>query len=133
MAEIPIEAASRRPVIDHVGVLVRDLAASTHFYAAALAPLGMTLLYEESDGAAFGFEGADDFGIHWNEAPTASVHVAFAAQDRASVDAFCAAALANGGREKGAPRIWAEYHAGYYAAFVWDPDGNNIEAVFHDR
>jgi len=108
----------RRPVIDHVGVLVRDLAVSTRFYAAVLAPLRMTLRYEDHDGAAFGFDGADDFGIHLNEAPTANVQVAFAAQDRAAVDACYAEALANGGREKGGPKIWSEYHDGYYAAFV---------------
>ena len=67
------------------------------------------------------------------EPPSTPVHLAFAAPDRATVDAFHAAALAAGGRDNGAPGLRPRYHAGYYAAFALDPDANNVEAVFHDR
>ena len=123
----------RRVVVDHVDLLVRDLAASRHFYEAALAPLGFGLVDERADGASFGVEGADDFGINQNAEPTTRAHVAFVALGREAVDAFYAAALAAGGREKSAPALRPEYHPSYYAAFVWDPDGNNIEAVHHGR
>lgn len=124
----------RRIVIDHVDLLVRDLERSRGFYGAALAPLGFALLDASATSASFGLEGADDFGINLAEQePTTRAHVAFVAPNRAAVDAFWAAALAHGGREKEAPALHPEYHTGYYAAFVWDPDGNNIEAVCHER
>jgi catechol 2,3-dioxygenase-like lactoylglutathione lyase family enzyme len=121
------------PVIDHVVLLVSDRDASRRFYEATLAPLGFHVLYESHDGAAFGVDGVDDFGIYQNERPSRAAHVAFVATSRAAVDAFYDSALSAGGRDNGSPRIWSQYHAGYYAAFVFDPDGNNIEAVFHDR
>ena len=121
------------PVIDHVVLLVRNHVPSRRFYEAALAPLGFGVLYESQDGAAFGLEGVDDFAIYQNARPTRAAHVAFVARDRAAVDAFYAAAMANGARDSGSPRIWPEYHPGYYAAFVLDLDDNNVEAVFHDR
>ncbi len=123
----------RRVVVDHVGLLVRDLEASRRFYESALRPLGFALLYESDDGAAFGVEGVDDFGINRNAVPTTAAHVAFVAESREAVDAFYAAALAASGRDKSAPALRPEYHPGYYAAYDWDPDGNNIEAVHHDR
>jgi catechol 2,3-dioxygenase-like lactoylglutathione lyase family enzyme len=91
---------------------------------------------DQGAGVAFGVEGTDDFGLNQaplGEATTTAAHVAFVAEDRAAVDAFHAAALAAGGRDKDAPRLHPEYHPGYYAAFVRDPDGNNIEAVVHER
>jgi len=121
----------RRVVVDHAGILVRDLAASKRFYEAALAPLGLRLLYEQEDGAGFGVEGADDFGINANVEPTTRAHVAFVSPSRDAVDAFYASALAHGGRDNGAPGVRPQYHANYYAAYVLDPDGNNIEAVYH--
>ena len=123
----------RRVVIDHVDLLVRDLAASRRFYEAVLAPLGFGLVTERADGAAFGVEGADDFAISTHYPAGAPVHVAFTAQDRAQVEGFHAAALAAGGRDNGAPGPRPEYSAGYYGAFVLDPDGNNIELVNHNR
>ena len=122
----------RRVVVDHVDLLVRDLVASRRFYQATLAPLGFGLVDERADGASFGDEGADDFGINENAEPTTRAHVAFVAPSRAAVDAFYTAALAAGGREKSAPAVRPEDSPTYYAAFVWDPDGNNIEAVHHD-
>ncbi len=120
------------PVIDHVVLLVRDHVASRRFSEAVLAPLGFGVLSEAEEGVAFGVDGFDDFAINRNDWPGTGAHVAFIAQDRAAVDAFFAEAMANGAREKGSPRIWLEYNPGYYAAFVYDLDGNNIEAVFHD-
>jgi catechol 2,3-dioxygenase-like lactoylglutathione lyase family enzyme len=79
--------------------------------------------------AGFGAQGKPDFGI--SPGPTTPVHVAILAANRATVDAFHKAALAAGGRDNGAPGLRPEYHASYYGAFVFDPDGNNVEAVCH--
>jgi predicted lactoylglutathione lyase len=79
-------------------------------------------------------EGADDFAVCQAKAAepaTTATHIAFPAEDRDGVDAFHAAAIRAGGREKFPPGLRPEYHSGYYAAFVWDPDGNNVEAVHH--
>jgi catechol 2,3-dioxygenase-like lactoylglutathione lyase family enzyme len=123
----------RAVVVDHVSLRVRDLEASRRFYEAALAPLGFGVVSAPEGGAAFGVQGADDFWILLGDTPSTNVHVAFAARDRAAVDAFYRAALETGGRDNGAPGLRPEYHAGYYGAFVFDPDGNNVEAVHHDR
>jgi catechol 2,3-dioxygenase-like lactoylglutathione lyase family enzyme len=120
-------------VVDHVAVSVSDFARSRAFYEAALAPLGFRLMYEQEGMAGFGAEDRDDFGITEREPVTSAVHVAFAAPSRDAVDAFYEAALASGGRDNGPPGLRPQYHAGYYSAFVYDPDGNNVEAVFHDR
>jgi catechol 2,3-dioxygenase-like lactoylglutathione lyase family enzyme len=88
----------------------------------------------EPDGhsiCSVAIEGGGDFWIGEGEPPAAPVHVAFAAADRATVDKFHRAAVEAGGRDNGAPGLRPHYHAGYYAAFVIDPDGNNVEAVFH--
>ena len=119
-------------MVDHVGIGVSDYERSKAFYAAALAPLGITLLMEPM-GAAAGF-GADLKPVFWIEsgrAPATEVHVAFEAEDRPTVDAFHAAALAAGGTDNGAPGVRAIYHPNYYGAYVLDPDGNNVEAVCH--
>ena len=117
-------------MIDHIGLSVSDYAASKRFLEAALAPLGYSLLMEfEGVGAGFGAQGKPDLWI--SQGLTAPVHVAIHSPDRATVDAFYKAALAAGGRDNGAPGLRPEYHAGYYGAFVHDPDGNNIEAVCH--
>jgi catechol 2,3-dioxygenase-like lactoylglutathione lyase family enzyme len=121
----------RRVVVDHVLLVVRDLKASRRFYRAALAPLGIVELKVEADGVAFGAEGMDDFAVFAGHQPTSGAHVAFGAPSREAVDTFYAAALAHGGRHRGAPGVWVQYSERYYAAYVWDPDGNNIEAVFH--
>ena len=123
----------RRLVVDHVGLLVRDLEASRRFDEAAPRPLGCGRLYRSEDGDGSGVGGAEDFGINQSDESTKQSHVAFVAERRAAVDAFYAAALGGGGREKSVPVVRAEAHSGYYAAAVWDPDGNNIEAVYHDR
>ena len=109
-----------------------DFEQSKRFFAEALSPLGYELIMEPSVSAAgFGRQGKPDFWIGQGDSGQ-PVHIAFAASDRASVDAFHEGALAAGGRNNGGPGLRPEYHQSYYAAFVFDPDGNNIEAVCHE-
>jgi catechol 2,3-dioxygenase-like lactoylglutathione lyase family enzyme len=118
-------------VLDHVGVPVSDFERSKRFYAQALSPLGYELIMEPSPSAAgFGKRGKPDFWIGQGETGQA-FHIAFAADDRATVDAFYEEAIAAGGRDNGGPGLRPRYHASYYGAFVLDLDGNNIEAVCH--
>ncbi|MBS9477965.1 VOC family protein [Ancylobacter radicis] len=114
----------RGRLIDHVSLVVADYAASRRFYAAVLEVLGVPLV--EGDGYFF----ADELFVSPGEPLTGRAHIAFQAGDEETVRRFHAAALAAGGRDNGAPGPRA-YHPGYYAAFVLDPEGNNIEAVFH--
>ena len=120
-------------MLDHIALNVSDYDRSRDFYAQALAPLGMSLLMEPRPrSGGFGAAGKPDFWITDAREPTThNVHVALAAPDRATVDAFHAAALAAGGTDNGPPGVRASYHPTYYGAFVLDPDGNNIEAVCH--
>jgi catechol 2,3-dioxygenase-like lactoylglutathione lyase family enzyme len=123
-------------VLDHITVGVSDLARSRDFYRHALTPLGFAEIGRWKEGAqsvAFGLEEADDFIISTAYPPSASLHVAFAADRREQVDAFYAAALAAGGLDNGPPGLRPEYSDGYYGAFVLDPDGHNVEAVHHGR
>ena len=118
-------------MIDHVGIPVSNMASSKAFYSEALKPLGYELIMEFGDsGAGFGRDGKPDFWLHGGER-TAPVHVAVASADRETVDAFHAAAIAAGGEDNGAPGVRPEYHPNYYGAFVFDPDGHNVEAVCH--
>lgn len=118
-------------MLDHVSLPVSDLGRSKRFYAEALAPLGYELIMEHHiSGAGFGRSGKPDFWIRQG-VPSSAVHVAFAAADRATVDAFHEAAVVAGGHDNGGAGIRPEYHSTYYGAFVLDPDGNNIEAVCH--
>jgi len=122
-----------RILLDHIAFGVRDYEASKTFYAKALAPLGIALVAEidaDNRAAGFGRDGNDDFWIDEGR-PLGRVHVAFAALSTDEVDAFHAAALEAGGRDNGAPGLRPEYHEKYYAAYILDPNGNNIEAVFH--
>jgi catechol 2,3-dioxygenase-like lactoylglutathione lyase family enzyme len=128
-------------VIDHVGIRVSDLAASRPMYEAALPELGFAVLGEgEFEGDAyvlFGIGEDDDFALHavgtapGRDRVTTGAHIAFQAPDAASVDRWHAAVIENGGTDNGAPGVRPEYSGKYYAAFVLDPDGNNVEAVFH--
>jgi len=119
-------------MIDHVILNVRDYEASKRFYEQALAPLEYEVVMElGGEGCGFGLMGKPDFWIaHRGDAHT-DVHVAFVSPDRASVDSFYEAALAAGGADNGPPGLRPHYHEDYYAAFVRDPDGNNVEAVCH--
>jgi predicted lactoylglutathione lyase len=108
---------------------VRDIAWSRAFYERALRPFGVRVV-ESSQGPGFAIND-QDFWIMEQEMAACSVHIAFAATDRETVDAFHAAAVEAGGVDNGRPGLRPHYHSGYYAAFVLDPDGNNVEAVFH--
>jgi catechol 2,3-dioxygenase-like lactoylglutathione lyase family enzyme len=121
--------------LDHLAFSASDYDRSRAFYEAALASLGLRVLmeFDNEGGKVAGF--GDDQPFFWVGDGTAlngRLHVCFAARTRAEVDAFHAAAMAAGGRDNGAPGVRAHYHANYYAAFVLDPDGHNIEAVCHE-
>ena len=124
------EQLYRGRLIDHLHLVVRDLQASQAFYAAVLRELGIPL-----GGQGDGYFWADELFVSDRSTLaqgelTGRHHLAFQARDRAMVDAFHRTALAHGGRDNGAPGL-RPYHPAYYAAFVLDPDGNNVEAVFH--
>ncbi len=121
----------RGRLIDHIQLVVRDLPASKRFYSAVFAVLGVPM-----GGEGEGYFWADELFVSTPDSEAAQGvltgrhHLAFQAADRAMVDAFYEAALKSGGKDNGAPGE-RNYHPGYYGAFVIDPDGNNIEAVFH--
>jgi catechol 2,3-dioxygenase-like lactoylglutathione lyase family enzyme len=122
-------------MIDHVGFSVSDFARAKAFYEKALAPLGYALIMEVTaqetgqPAAGFGSDGKPDLWIGGEGKLEKPLHVAIVATARPAVDAFYRAALAAGGKDNGAPGLRPHYHANYYAAFVLDPDGHNIEAV----
>lgn len=124
-------------ILDHVEFAVRDAEISQCFYEQALAPLGFTRIISvrpeqtRSGGTrhGFGMEGYPRLWIHDNELPGEGVHIAFTAAKRSIVDEFYRAALAAGGRDNGAPGIRTHYHDNYYAAYILDPDGVNVEVV----
>jgi catechol 2,3-dioxygenase-like lactoylglutathione lyase family enzyme len=125
-------------MIDHTGVGVSDPVKSRRFYESALAPLGYEVLMEvpaEFTGGlvvlGFGAPPQPDFWVNEGSPQKPHVHIAFRAETRAQVDAFHGAALAAGGTDNGAPGLRPHYHAGYYGAFVLDPDGHNIEVCCH--
>jgi len=133
-------------MIDHIGLRVTDLARSRAFYDAAFAPLGIDVVMSvgaeiTGDSEVLGYgpradgrdiqAGKPSFWISQEEALTGPMHIAFVAQTRAAVDAFYAAALAAGGKDNGPPGVRPHYHPNYYGAFVFDPDGRNVEAVCH--
>jgi catechol 2,3-dioxygenase-like lactoylglutathione lyase family enzyme len=118
-------------ILDHIGLAVRDFAKSSRFFRRALAPLNIHTVLEGEGWAMLGRDGKPQFWIGVHGIPPGPVHIAFAAQTREQVRAFHRAALTAGGRDNGAPGIRARYHPDYYGAFVFDPDGHNIEAVCH--
>jgi len=124
--------------IDHTSLSVSDFAAAKAFYAAALKPLGITVLMEfpkavtgNVDVAGLGSNGKPFLWLGDAGKTTPRVHLAFAADSRAEVDAFYKAAIAAGAKDNGPPGIRAMYHPTYYGAFVLDADGHNVEAVCH--
>jgi len=117
--------------VDHVLFVVEDLNASRRLYTAALAPLGYSELHVQVDGIAYGADDLDDFTISRGSPVTRAAHVAFDAVGRDAVDAFFEAAITNGAMSRGEPGVWTQYSERYYAAFVNDLHGNNVEAVWH--
>lgn len=118
-------------MFDHLGLKVRDVAASAAFYKAVLAPLGLVLSSQDESGAGFGPKGAPALWLYAHKgAKGPGTHVAFAAPDRKSVEKFHAAGLKAGGKDNGPAGLRADYSPTYYAAFLTDPDGNNVEAVY---
>jgi catechol 2,3-dioxygenase-like lactoylglutathione lyase family enzyme len=125
-------------MIDHISLAVSDLVRSKHFYDAALLPLGVTPVGASENACSYALDGNDDFSIHAvahgeEVRPARQYHFAFAAANRGAVERFYRAAVEAGGIGDGPPGLRPQYHPGYYAAFVLDPDGHRIEAVFHDR
>jgi catechol 2,3-dioxygenase-like lactoylglutathione lyase family enzyme len=125
-------------LIDHVGMQVVDYARALRFFENALAPLGIAIVMQVTkeetggyEGAGFGRDGKPSFWISAGGRTTPRLHIAFVADDRAAVNAFFEAALAAGAADNGVPGVRAHYHPHYYAAFVLDPEGHNIEAVCH--
>jgi len=119
---VPESHAGR--LFDHVHLRVRELEASRAFYVAALGALGREV------GGAGSYFNSDELWVTSDGDPTAGLHLAFQADDRETVQRFYQAALAAGGRDNGHPGE-RDYHPGYYACYVLDPDGNNVEAVYH--
>jgi catechol 2,3-dioxygenase-like lactoylglutathione lyase family enzyme len=124
-------------MLDHAGFPVSNYARSKAFYLQALAPLGYALVMEvqqdenDAPAAGFGADGKPDLWIGGEGGLQRPIHIAIAAHNRAAVDAFYRAAIAAGGKDNGAAGLRPHYHPNYYAAFVLDPDGHNIEAVCH--
>jgi catechol 2,3-dioxygenase-like lactoylglutathione lyase family enzyme len=117
-------------LFDHVHIRVRDIEASKRFYAGVLEALGLEITAERMTADGDGWFSADELFVSDDGEPTSGLHIAFQASDRETVDRFFEAALAVGGRDNGKPGERA-YHPGYYGAYVLDPDGTNVEAVYH--
>ena len=120
-------------MFDHVGLNVSDYGKSRAFYERALAPLGyhVVMASDERKGVGFGQDRKPEFWVSEREPVGTGTHVAFSCAERTTVDAVYAAAIDAGGRDNGPPGLREHYHPTYYAAFVIDPDGNNVEAVCH--
>ena len=116
---------------DHIGLKVNNLDAAVHFYVAALEPLGGVLCSRDDSGAGLGPPGRPLLWLYSKPGSTGpGAHVAFRARSRAAVDGFHKGGIGAGGRNNGRPGVRADYSADYYAAFLLDPDGNNVEAVY---
>ena len=116
---------------DHIGLKVKDLEAAVRFYTAALGPLGHVVATKEDSYAGLGPKGEPALWLYAaKDAKGSGMHIALRAKNQAAVDQFHKDGLKAGGRDNGNPGIRADYSPNYYAAFLLDPDGNNVEAVF---
>ncbi|NOI26469.1 VOC family protein [Vibrio mediterranei] len=118
-------------MIDHIGFSVSDFNKSNEFYSKALAPLGIDKIVDLERASGFGKSGKPEFWLEKGAPQQPPIHVAFTADTRKQVDQFYQVAIASGGKDNGSPGIRDRYHPNYYAAFIIDPDGHNIEAVCH--
>lgn len=118
-------------MFDHVVFGVSNYEASKTFYLNALAPIGLSIVLEGPLGIELSADGKTSLCLFQTEEKPARLHLAFRADAREQVDEFYRAALAAGGKDNGAPGLRLRYHADYYAAFVIDPDGHNVEMVCH--
>jgi catechol 2,3-dioxygenase-like lactoylglutathione lyase family enzyme len=118
-------------MLDHISIRVQDLPRALAFYRAALAPIGYEVLMEFPGVVGLGADGKPDLWLMKSDQPVNPTHLALASR-RDRIDAFHAAALRAGASDNGGPGIRAHYHPNYYAAFVYDPEGNNLEVVCHD-
>jgi catechol 2,3-dioxygenase-like lactoylglutathione lyase family enzyme len=120
-------------MLDHLGIQCSDMSASSSFYDAVLAPLGVSRVMDFGVAIGYGTASHPDFwiGVFDSGEGFRESHIAFAAPSRAAVQEFFDVAVAKGAEVLHAPKVWPEYHDGYYGAFVRDPDGNNVEAVCH--
>jgi catechol 2,3-dioxygenase-like lactoylglutathione lyase family enzyme len=132
-AAVSVVRATMKSMIDHFGIVCADYEKSTSFYDAVLGVLGYTRQMEFGPAIGYGRGGKPDFWIEdgADRQVGAAIHFAFQAAGVDEVAAFYDAATALGAESLHAPRLWPEYHPGYFGAFVRDPDGNNVEAVFH--
>ena len=119
-------------MFDHLGIHVKDVAASVAFYKAVLAPLGAKVCSEDENGAGLGPDGNAVLWLYAHKGAKTSkgAHIAFTAPDRKAVEKFHAAGLKAGGKDNGGAGLRAHYSPTYFAAFLIDPDGNNVEAVY---
>jgi catechol 2,3-dioxygenase-like lactoylglutathione lyase family enzyme len=126
-------------MLDHIGLQVNDVDSSLAFYLSTFGPIGMreTMRFPTGDSFVVGLSGPDGIPDFWLSAAagaeTRELHLSFRAPDRETVEAVHAAAVAKGTEVLHAPREWPEYHPGYYAVFLRDPDGHNVEAVYHGQ
>ncbi|NPC69192.1 VOC family protein [Corallococcus exiguus] len=116
-------------MFDHIGLRVKDLPRSIQFYQSVLVPLGYVLCHQDATSAGFGPKGQPALWLYPASDARSTGHVAFRASERTAVDRFHAAGISAGGSDHGAPGIRTDYADNYYAAFLIDPDGNNVEAV----
>ncbi|MDX2165375.1 MAG: VOC family protein [Gammaproteobacteria bacterium] len=119
-------------MLDHIGLDVSDIIKSKAFYLAALKPLGFELFMEWEKWVGFSVNGKPYLWLRDGTTTSPGIHIAFTAKDRKAVDAFYKAALTAGGKDNGAPGVREIFHPNYYAAFILDPNGHNIEAVCHE-
>lgn len=117
-------------IFDHIVVNITDIEKSKRFYAGALAPLGIVLIKEEDGCIGFGNNGKPSFWICNHGIAQKPMHIAFTAPDRKSIDDFHSAGLLAGGKDNGEAKLREHYHPNYYGAYLLDPDGHNIEAVY---
>jgi catechol 2,3-dioxygenase-like lactoylglutathione lyase family enzyme len=121
-----------KTMFDHVVFGVSDYAASKAFYLKALEPIGMAIVSEGPPGIELSADGQSSLCLFETDEKPAHLHLAFRAENRRQVEAFHRAALEAGGKDNGAPGLRPNYSGRYYAAFVIDPDGHNVEVVYHE-